>query len=89
MIGVEQIAWENPAEGLPVGGNQLTSGLAPGCPDGGPAPRQVRPDMNETTNEQAARGGTDTAPLLRLQRVSKNFGPVQALVDVDFDVPCG
>jgi ABC-type sugar transport system ATPase subunit len=28
-------------------------------------------------------------PLLRLQGVSKNFGPVQALVGVDLDVPAG
>ena len=28
-------------------------------------------------------------PLLRLQGVSKNFGPVQALVDIDLDVPAG
>jgi ABC-type sugar transport system ATPase subunit len=45
--------------------------------------------MNDTTNDQAASGGTDTAPLLRLQHVSKSFGPVQALVDVDFDVRAG
>jgi len=29
------------------------------------------------------------APLLRLKGVSKNFGPVQALSDVNFDVPAG
>ena len=45
--------------------------------------------MNDTTNDRAASGGTDAGPLLRLQRVSKNFGPVQALVDVDFDVRAG
>jgi ABC-type sugar transport system ATPase subunit len=45
--------------------------------------------MNATTNDQEAGGGTDAAPLLRLQHVSKNFGPVQALVDVDFDVRAG
>jgi len=45
--------------------------------------------MNDTTNDQAASGGTDAAPLLRLRRVSKNFGPVQALVDVDFDIRAG
>src|SRR4249919_2255632 len=28
-------------------------------------------------------------PLLRLKGVSKNFGPVQALADVDFEVPAG
>jgi ABC-type sugar transport system ATPase subunit len=45
--------------------------------------------MNDTTMDRAANGGTDAEPLLRLQRVSKNFGPVQALVDVDFDVRAG
>jgi len=45
--------------------------------------------MNDTTNDRAASGGTDAAPLLRLQRVSKSFGPVQALVDVDFDIRAG
>ena len=30
-----------------------------------------------------------TEPLLRLQGISKSFGPVQALVDVDLDVPAG
>ena len=45
--------------------------------------------MNDTTIDRAANGGTDAEPLLRLQRVSKNFGPVQALVDVDFDVRAG
>jgi ABC-type sugar transport system ATPase subunit len=29
------------------------------------------------------------APLLRLQEISKNFGPVQALADVTLDVPAG
>ena len=28
-------------------------------------------------------------PLLRLEGVSKNFGPVQALSDVDLDIPAG
>jgi ABC-type sugar transport system ATPase subunit len=28
-------------------------------------------------------------PLLRLKGVSKNFGPVQALADVDFEIPAG
>ena len=44
--------------------------------------------MNHTAKDPVASGGTD-GPLLRLQRVSKNFGPVQALVDVDFDVRAG
>jgi ABC-type sugar transport system ATPase subunit len=45
--------------------------------------------MNDTSNDQTAGGGSDGAPLLRLQHVSKNFGAVQALVDVDFDVRAG
>ncbi len=45
--------------------------------------------MNETTNDQAASGGTDAQTLLRLRGVSKNFGPVQALNGVDFDVRAG
>jgi ABC-type sugar transport system ATPase subunit len=45
--------------------------------------------MTETTNDQAASAGTDGAPLLRLQHVSKSFGPVQALAGVDFDVRAG
>lgn len=31
----------------------------------------------------------DTAPLLRLERISKSFGAVQALDEVDLDVPAG
>ncbi len=31
----------------------------------------------------------DGAPLLRLRGVSKNFGPVQALIGVDLDIPAG
>jgi ABC-type sugar transport system ATPase subunit len=45
--------------------------------------------MNETTNDQAADGGTGGAPLLRLEHLSKSFGAVQALVDVDFEVRAG
>ena len=36
-----------------------------------------------TTTENGAE------PLLRLKGVSKNFGPVQALADVDLEVPAG
>ena len=32
---------------------------------------------------------TDGEPLLRLRGIDKNFGPVQALIDVDLDVPAG
>src|SRR5713226_6015941 len=30
-----------------------------------------------------------TAPLLRLEHVSKSFGAVNALVDIDLDIPAG
>jgi len=36
-----------------------------------------------TTTENGAE------PLLRLEGVSKNFGPVQALSDIDFEIPAG
>jgi ABC-type sugar transport system ATPase subunit len=45
--------------------------------------------MNDTRNDQGGGGGPDGAPLLRLEHVSKSFGAVQALVDVDFDVRAG
>ncbi|MDQ4501213.1 ATP-binding cassette domain-containing protein [Sinomonas sp. ASV322] len=32
---------------------------------------------------------SDSGPLLRLESIDKNFGPVQALVDVTFEVPGG
>jgi ABC-type sugar transport system ATPase subunit len=37
----------------------------------------------------AARPPGDPEPLLRLEGITKNFGPVQALTDVDLDVPAG
>ncbi|HEX4491435.1 MAG TPA: ATP-binding cassette domain-containing protein [Acidimicrobiia bacterium] len=40
------------------------------------------------TAPDVARADTDP-PLLRLERVSKSFGAVHALVDVDFDIPAG
>jgi ABC-type sugar transport system ATPase subunit len=33
--------------------------------------------------------GNSATPLLRLEKISKSFGPVQALTDVDLDVPAG
>src|SRR5213596_733954 len=33
--------------------------------------------------------GNGAEPLLRLEGVSKNFGPVQALSDIDLDIPAG
>jgi ABC-type sugar transport system ATPase subunit len=48
----------------------------------------------ETDDEAVRRPPTDWAeavqdPLLRLRDIDKNFGPVQALVDVDLDIPAG
>jgi ABC-type sugar transport system ATPase subunit len=40
------------------------------------------------TGDQAAATATD-APLLQLHGITKNFGPVQALSEVDLDVPVG
>jgi ABC-type sugar transport system ATPase subunit len=37
----------------------------------------------------AARRAVAGQPLLRLEEIDKNFGPVQALVDVSLDVPAG
>jgi ABC-type sugar transport system ATPase subunit len=45
--------------------------------------------MNDRRNDEGAGGRPDGAPLLRLEHVSKSFGAVQALVDVDFDVRAG
>jgi ABC-type sugar transport system ATPase subunit len=46
--------------------------------------------MSLATEEGSAAGpGADGQPLLSLRGLSKNFGPVQALSDVDLDVPPG
>ena len=39
--------------------------------------------------QPAGAGGSDAVPLLRLAGIDKNFGPVQALVDVTLEVPAG
>jgi ABC-type sugar transport system ATPase subunit len=39
--------------------------------------------------EAAAQADTDQEPLLRLRGIGKNFGPVQALADIDLDIPAG
>jgi ABC-type sugar transport system ATPase subunit len=44
----------------------------------------VSPDWAVTAPET-----TDHEPLLRLQGIGKNFGPVQALADIDLDIPAG
>jgi ABC-type sugar transport system ATPase subunit len=48
--------------------------------------------VNESTNPSdgsAGDGATGKAPLLELRKVTKRFGPVQALTDVDLVVPAG
>jgi D-xylose transport system ATP-binding protein len=45
------------------------------------------PSGSELANGTPAESGD--MPLLRLRRVSKSFGPVQALTDIDLDVPAG
>ena len=47
--------------------------------------------MTTTTEGTAPTGpaGGEEIPLLRLRGVSKHFGPVQALTDVDLDIPAG
>ena len=53
------------------------------------------PDPNQPTASVPATGQAgatavnDTAPLLRLRGISKHFGAVQALYDVDLDLPSG
>jgi len=54
--------------------------------------REEAADSMTTTTEGTAptgpAGGEET-PLLRLRGVSKHFGPVQALTEVDLDIPAG
>jgi len=47
--------------------------------------------MTTTTEGTAPTGpaGGEETPLLRLRGVSKHFGPVQALTEVDLDIPAG
>ena len=56
--------------------------------EAGPAvPAPEPPDEQPAANGAAT--ATGSAPLLRLQGVDKHFGAVQALVDVNLDVPAG
>jgi ABC-type sugar transport system ATPase subunit len=41
------------------------------------------------TEPEVARPSASSEPLLRLEGIDKHFGPVQALTDVDLDVPAG
>ncbi|HKU29770.1 MAG TPA: ATP-binding cassette domain-containing protein, partial [Arthrobacter sp.] len=43
----------------------------------------------ETQSRAGSPAGTEAGPLLRLADIDKNFGPVQALVDVTLEVPTG
>ena len=48
--------------------------------------------MSSTSNSPATASGNSTAnraPLLELRGISKNFGPVQALSKIDFEIPPG
>ncbi len=45
--------------------------------------------MAETTTHEGTGSGTGSEPVLRLRGVSKSFGAVQALTDVDMDVRAG
>ena len=56
----------------------------------------TRDRENATDTATAETGGAaptepprDDEPLLRLRGIGKSFGPVQALTDVDFDIPAG
>jgi D-xylose transport system ATP-binding protein len=44
---------------------------------------------NAPPGTAAVPGGDGETPLLRLRGVSKHFGPVRALTDVDLDIPAG
>lgn len=56
--------------------------VTPGMPDGarpeGRAPSGAGPEVTDSP-----------APLLRLRGIGKHFGPVQALADIDLDIPPG
>jgi D-xylose transport system ATP-binding protein len=43
----------------------------------------------QVTAGAAAEDAQQDEPLLRLQGIGKNFGPVQALTDIDLDIPAG
>ena len=45
--------------------------------------------MDETTNTEPGAAVNGGEPLLRMRGISKTFGPVQALTDVDFEVRSG
>src|SRR4029077_20023195 len=56
-------------------------------PAGTPRPTDTkRPPAGPPAEPRPAKPGE---PLLSLRKISKHFGPVQALTDVDLDVPAG
>jgi D-xylose transport system ATP-binding protein len=61
--------------------------VAPGAEDGTPPAAAGGVPSGATSSPS----GTDSsdAPLLRLRGIGKNFGPVQALIDIDLDIPIG
>jgi len=60
----------------------------PSADDGArPAPAVRAPSPAAPAHAPAAPAGED--PLLRLRGIGKNFGPVQALIDIDLDIPAG
>jgi ABC-type sugar transport system ATPase subunit len=60
----------------------VTRGLAPG-PRAGAGPQPAPPSSSADTADP------DGQPLLQLRGIGKRFGPVQALTDIDLDVPAG
>jgi ABC-type sugar transport system ATPase subunit len=52
-----------------------------------PAPAVRAPSPASPARTSAA--PADQEPLLRLEAIGKNFGPVQALTDIDLDIPAG
>ena len=49
----------------------------------------MTPESTSSTLEGGPPGSTYQGPLLRMEGIDKNFGPVQALVGVDLEVPAG
>ena len=53
-------------------------------------PASLEENVTSTYGQHTANPSDDAStPLLRLRGVSKHFGPVQALTDVDLDIPAG
>src|SRR5690349_15188671 len=68
--------------------------VQPGSLSGNPPRGETMVSVNEGTTPSGGTtgdgaGAAGTAPLLELRKISKRFGPVQALTDVDLVVPAG